>query len=133
MPRANVSHDSPSYLLVRSCNNPSVSSMFAFFISSFFSRLVATPSARCSFSPNIVSIPTLDLTLKVKHESKHCNQRLNIEDSKSLAVNMDLKKCGMFSSFRWLSPDIYHINILRNLNEVDVHWGRSAKTKKTYF
>ena len=38
-------------------------------------------------------------------------------------------KCGMFSSFRWLSPDIYHINILRNPDEVDVHFGRSAKPK----
>ena len=42
-----------------------------------------------------------------------------------IAVNMDRKTCGTFSSFRWLSPDIYHIiiNILRNPNEVDVHWG----------
>ena len=46
-----------------------------------------------------------------------------------IAVNTDRKKCGMFSSFRWLSPDIYQINILTNLNEVDVHWGRSAKLK----
>ena len=42
-------------------------------------------------------------------------------------------KCGTFSSFRLLSPDIYHINILRNPNEVDVNWGRSAKPKYTYF
>ena len=27
------------------------------------------------------------------------------------------------------SPDIYHITILRNPIEVDVHWGRSAKPK----
>ena len=46
-----------------------------------------------------------------------------------IAVNMNRKKCGMFSSFRWLSPDIYHINILRNPNAVDVHWGRSSKPK----
>ena len=51
----------------------------------------------------------------------------------NIAVNMDRKKCGTFSSFRWLSADIYHINILRNPNEVDVHWGRSAKPKYTYF
>ena len=30
---------------------------------------------------------------------------------------------------RWLSPDIYHINILRYPNEVDVRLGRSAKPK----
>ena len=48
-----------------------------------------------------------------------------------IAVTMDQKKCGMFSSFRWLSPAIYryHINILRHPNELDVHWGRSAKPK----
>ena len=46
-----------------------------------------------------------------------------------IAVNMDRKTCGTFSSFRWLSPDIYHINISRNPNEVDVHWDRSAKPK----
>ena len=46
-----------------------------------------------------------------------------------IAVNMDRKKCGTFSSFRWLSPDIYHINISRNPNEVDVHWDRRAKPK----
>ena len=44
-----------------------------------------------------------------------------------------LKKCGKFSSLRWLSPDIYHINILRNPNEVDVNWSRSAKPKLAYF
>ena len=49
-----------------------------------------------------------------------------------IAVNMDRNKCGTFSSFRWLSPDIYHINILKNPNEVDIHWGRSAKPKYTY-
>ena len=27
----------------------------------------------------------------------------------------------------------YHINILRNPNEVDVHWSRNAKPKYTYF
>ena len=46
-----------------------------------------------------------------------------------IAVNMDRKKCETFSSFRWRSPDICHINILRNPNEVDVHWSRSAKPK----
>ena len=46
----------------------------------------------------------------------------------SIAVNMDSKK-GVTFSFRWLSPDIYHINILRNPNEVDVNWSRSAKPK----
>ena len=40
-----------------------------------------------------------------------------------------LTKCGTFSSFRWLSPDIYRINILRNPKEVDVNLGRSAKPK----
>ena len=50
-----------------------------------------------------------------------------------IAVNMDRKKCRTFSSFRWLSPDIYHINILRNPNEVDVHRGRSDKRKYMYF
>ena len=40
----------------------------------------------------------------------------------AIAVNMDRKKCR-------LSPGIYHINILRNPNEVDVYWGRSAKPK----
>ena len=39
------------------------------------------------------------------------------------------KKCGTFSSFRWLSLLIYHINILRNQNKVDAHWGRRAKPK----
>ena len=39
------------------------------------------------------------------------------------------RKHRMFSSFRWLSPDIYHINILRNPYEVAVHWSRSAKPK----
>ena len=53
-------------------------------------------------------------------------------DEEHIAVNMDRKKCGTFSPFRWLSPDIYHINMLRNPNEVDVHWGRSAKPKYTY-
>ena len=48
---------------------------------------------------------------------------------KNIAVNMDRKKCVTFSPFRWLSPDIYLINILRNPNEVDVHWDRSAKPK----
>ena len=38
-----------------------------------------------------------------------------------IAVNMDREKCGTFSPCGWLSPDIYHINILRNSNEVDVH------------
>ena len=38
----------------------------------------------------------------------------------SIAVNMDRKKCGTFSPFGWLSPDIYDINILRNPNEVAV-------------
>ena len=28
-----------------------------------------------------------------------------------IAVKKDWKKCGTFSSFRWLSPVIYHINI----------------------
>ena len=51
----------------------------------------------------------------------------------AIAVNMDRKKCGTFSSFRLLSPDIYHINIMRNPNEVDVHWGRSATPKYTFF
>ena len=51
------------------------------------------------------------------------------EGENAIAVNMEWQKCGTFSSFRWLSPDIYHINILRNPNEVDVHWGRSAKPK----
>ena len=40
-----------------------------------------------------------------------------------------LKKCVTFSSFRWFSADIYHIKIVRNPNEVDVHWGRSAEPK----
>ena len=39
------------------------------------------------------------------------------------------KKMRDVSSFRWLLPAIYHINILRNPNEVDVHWGRNAKPK----
>ena len=52
---------------------------------------------------------------------------LYFRETTVIAVNMDRKKCGTFSSFRWLSPDIYHINILRNPNEVDIHWGRGAK------
>ena len=46
-----------------------------------------------------------------------------------IAVKMDRKKCGSLFPFRCLSPAIYHINILRKPNEVDVHWGRSAKPK----
>ena len=33
-----------------------------------------------------------------------------------MAVNMDRKKCGTFS-FRWLPPDIYHINIFNDIEE----------------
>ena len=46
---------------------------------------------------------------------------------------MDWKKCGTFSCFSWPSPDIYHIDILRNPNEVVVryHWRfRSAFSNK---
>ena len=45
-----------------------------------------------------------------------------------IAVNMDRKKCGMFS-FRW------HLTfkMLRNPNEVDVHCDRSAKPKEMSF
>ena len=32
-----------------------------------------------------------------------------------------------------ISPDIYHINILKNPNEVDVHWSRSVKPKEKDF
>ena len=53
--------------------------------------------------------------------------------SKVIAVNMDRKKCGTFSSFRWLSPDTCHINILRNPNKVDGHWGRSVSRNRRIF
>ena len=46
-----------------------------------------------------------------------------------IAVNMDWTKCGAFSSFCWLSPDIYHINIIEEPNELDVHCGRIATLK----
>ena len=45
-----------------------------------------------------------------------------------IVVNMDRKKCGTFSSFRWLSPDIYHNEHLEE-PERGGHWGRSAKPK----
>ena len=47
----------------------------------------------------------------------------------NIAVNMDWKKCGTFSSFRWISPDIYHINILRNPNEVDISIGAEVLSR----
>ena len=86
-----------------------------------------------------------------RHKSKNYGQNLSWPIGKSIhsehltsttvdgqvvhriAVNMDRKKCGTFSSSRRLSPDIYHINILRNPNEMDVHLGRNAKPKYTYF
>ena len=46
----------------------------------------------------------------------------------AIGVNMGRKKCGTFSYFRWLSTDIYQVNILRNPNQVDDHF-TSAKPK----
>ena len=44
-----------------------------------------------------------------------------------------MKKKGTFSSFRWFTPDIYHIDILRNLSEGQMSiGGRSAKPKDVF-
>ena len=37
-----------------------------------------------------------------------CSTLVNFQRLKIIAVNMDRKKCGTFSSFHWFSPDIYH-------------------------
>ena len=87
------------------------------------------PSHVCIFSCIFLDISLLLLySLQFFHPiSCYGHIKLSLLPIYRIAVNMGQQKCGMFSSFRWLSPDICHINILRNPNKVDGPWGRSAK------
>ena len=56
-------------------------------------------------------------------------RNIKVQATYRVAVNMDWKNAGCSTLFRWLSLDIYHINILKNPNEVDAHWQKSRNRR----